>query len=141
MTPWLLTHARASDTAAKPPSTTSTTRRPGSPRRICLIMCRTQSTLVWCRDWSFCFTGRQRAVRKGIAQTRRAQGTGTRSIIDTHVRPNQWMTCFLVERTASREQPWAVILRPLRRSTGSSARTTTVAPAGTKHVMSTPSRI
>ena len=102
MTTWCLTQASASDTAAKPPSTTSTTRRPGSQRRTCLIICRTQSTLVLCRRWSFFLAGRHRAVRKGIAHTRRPQGTGTRSIIDTHFRPKQRMTCFLVERTASR---------------------------------------
>ena len=75
---------------------------PGSQRRTCFIICRTQSTLVLCRRWWRAWLGQHSAVRKGNAQTRWAQGTGTKSIITTHFRPKQWMTCFLEERTASR---------------------------------------
>jgi hypothetical protein len=39
MTTWLLTHARAGETAAKPPSTTRTSRRPGSQRRTYCSIC------------------------------------------------------------------------------------------------------
>ena len=46
---WLFTPANASETAAKPPSTTKTSGRPGSQRRACRISCRTSSTLVLCR--------------------------------------------------------------------------------------------
>ncbi len=46
--------------------------------------------------------GQHSAVRKGNAHTRRAHGTGTNSIIVTHFRPKHRITCFLVERTASR---------------------------------------
>ena len=49
MTTGCVTQAKASATAAKPPSTTKTSRRPGSQRRTCFIICRTQSTLVLCR--------------------------------------------------------------------------------------------
>jgi hypothetical protein len=62
----------------------------------------TQSMLVLCWRRSAFSAGQHRAVRKGNAHTRRFQGTGTRSIIATHFRPKQRMTCFLVERTASR---------------------------------------
>ena len=41
-------------------------------------------------------------VRKGKAYTRRLQGTGTKSIMEIHVRPKQRMTCCLLEGTASR---------------------------------------
>jgi hypothetical protein len=115
-----VTPARASDTAAKPPSTTKTSRCPGSQRRTGFIMCRTQSLLVLCRRPPFC-AGQHSPVRKGKAHTRRLQGTETKSLIDTHFKPKQRMTCFLGERTASRSHPLALILRPVRRSTVSSA--------------------
>jgi hypothetical protein len=102
MATWLFTQARASETAAKPPSTTNTNGRPGSQRRTCSTICRTQATLVLCRRGLPCSAGRHSAVRNGKAQTRRAQGTGTRSIITTHFKPKQRITCFFVERTASR---------------------------------------
>jgi hypothetical protein len=102
MTTCCFTHARASDTAAKPPSTTSTNRRPGSQRRTCFIICRTQSTLVLWRRRLAVSAGQHNAVRKGNAHTRRLQGTGTKSIIETHFRPKHRMTCFFEERTASR---------------------------------------
>jgi hypothetical protein len=58
--------------------------------------------LVLCRR-RLCFpAGRHSAVRKGNAHTRRLQGTGTNSIMDTHFSPKQRMTCFFDERTASR---------------------------------------
>jgi hypothetical protein len=81
-----------------------------------------------------------RFLTHGNAHTRRLQGTGTKSIIDTHFSPKHRMTCFLVERTASREHPLALIFRPERRSTVSSAPRTIVAPGGTRSVMSHPSR-
>ena len=64
----------------------------------------------WMRSWhrygffdvSGCFAGQHRAVKNGNAQTRRLQGTGTKSIIETHFSPKQWMTCVCEERTASR---------------------------------------
>jgi hypothetical protein len=102
MATWLFTQASASETAAKPPSTTNTNGRPGSQRRTCCIICRTQSTLVLCRRVLTCSAGRHSAVRNGQAHTRRAQGTGTKSIITTHFKPKQRMTCFFVDRTASR---------------------------------------
>lgn len=102
MVTWCVTQARASDTAAKPPSTTNTSRRPGRQRRACFIICRTQSTLVVCRRWPRFSAGQHSAVRHGRAHTRRAQGTGTQSIMLTHVRPTHRMTCFLLERPASR---------------------------------------
>ena len=89
MATWFLTQARARETAAKPPSTTSTGRLPGSQRRTCCIICRTQSTLVLCRRRPLCSAGQHNADRKGNAHTRCAHGTGTNSIIDTHFRPKQ----------------------------------------------------
>jgi hypothetical protein len=102
MTTRRFTQARASNTAAKPPSTTNTRRRPGSQRRTCFIICRIPSTLVLCRRVPRFVSGQQSAVNKGNAHTSRLQGTGTKSIMDTHFKPKQRMTCFLVERTASR---------------------------------------
>jgi hypothetical protein len=102
MVTWLFTQAKASETAAKPPSTTNTSGRPGSQRRTCRIICRTPSTLVLCRRGVAGSAGRQSAVSNGNAHTRRDHGTGTKSIITTHFKPKQWTTCFLVERTASR---------------------------------------
>ena len=96
----------------------------GSQRRTCCISCRTLSALVLGRRGPRRFSGQQRAVKQGNAHTRRLQGTGTKSIIDTHFRPKQRMTCFLLDRTASRSQPLAVLLRPERRSTVSSAPST-----------------
>jgi len=102
MTTWCVIHTSASDTAAKPPSTTNTSRGPGNQRRPCLIICRTQSMMVLCRRWGLFSAGRHRAVSNGNAHTRRLQGTATNSIIDPHFKPKQQLTCFWVERTASR---------------------------------------
>jgi hypothetical protein len=102
MVTWCLTQASASDTAAKPPSTTNTNRRPGSQRRTCFIICRTQSTLVLCRRRLDFSAGQHNTVRKGNAHPRRLQGTDTKSIIETHFSPKQRMTCLCEERTASR---------------------------------------
>jgi hypothetical protein len=98
----ILHAAQASDTAAKPPSTTNTSWRPGSQRRTCFIICRTQAMLVLCRRLPRVFSGQQSAVRNGNAHTRRLQGTGTNSIIATHFRPKHRMTWLFEERTASR---------------------------------------
>jgi hypothetical protein len=43
---------------AKPPSTTGTSRRPGSLRRTCFTICRIQSTLILCRCRFACPVGR-----------------------------------------------------------------------------------
>jgi hypothetical protein len=102
MTILLLTQASASETAAKPPSTTRTNRRPGSHRRTCCIICRTHSTLLFCRRRPPLSAGQHSAVRNGNTQIRRLQGTGPKSIMLTHLRPKPRMTCFLLERTASR---------------------------------------
>ena len=48
------------------------------------------------------------------------------------------MTCFLVERTASRTHPLALIWRPWRRATASPAPSTGVVPGGTGRVLSKP---
>jgi hypothetical protein len=141
MVTWRFTQAQARETAAKPPSTTNTSDRPGRQRRAGRLSCRTQSTLVWCRRGVVLSAGRPSAVSHGNAPTRRDQGTGTKRLMTTHVKPQPWMTCFLVERTASREQPVAVICRPLRRSPVSSAPSPMGAPGGTKLVMSRPQRI
>ncbi len=105
MATWCVTHAKASETAAKPPSTTNTHRRLGRQRRTCLIGGRTQSILVVCRRWVLFAAGQHSTLRNGNAHTRRAHGTGIKSIIETHFKPKQRMTCFLAERTASRSQP------------------------------------
>ena len=102
MVPRCFTQARASDTTAKPPSTTNTSWRSGNHRRTCFIICRTPSLLVLCRRGPRFVGGQQRAVKQGNAHTRRLQGTGPNSILDTHFTPKQRMTCLLVERTASR---------------------------------------
>jgi hypothetical protein len=47
-------------------------------------------------------SGPQSAVKNGSAHTRRLQGTGTNSIIETHFRPKHRMTWCFEERTASR---------------------------------------
>jgi hypothetical protein len=133
--------ASASATAATPPSTTHTKRRSGNHRRICCIICRTQSILVLCWRRSLGSAGQPSAVRHGNAPTRRLQGTDTHNIIATHRSPKQWMTCFLVERTASREQPLAAIFRPQRRSMVASAPSTIAAADGTSRGMSWPKSI
>jgi hypothetical protein len=102
MTTVCLTPAKATATAAKPPSTTNTSRQPGRQRRTWFSICRTPSTLVGCRRGPRCVSGQQRAVNKGHAHTRRLQGTGPHSRMDTHFQPKQRMPCFGVERTASR---------------------------------------
>jgi hypothetical protein len=101
-------------------------------------MCRTPSRLVLCRPRPCWSAGRASVVRKGNAHTRRLQGTRTHSLIDTHFRPKPRMTCFWLARPASRSQPLALIFRPERRSTVSSAPSTLVAPAGISHVISHP---
>jgi hypothetical protein len=141
MATWCLTQARARETAAKPPSTTSTSRLPGRQRRTRCIICRTHSTPVWCRRRPLGSAGQHHADRKGNAHTRCAHGTGPNSLIDTHFRPKQCMTWGLLDRTASRSHPLAVTFRPWRRSPVSAAPRTIVAPGGTKPVMSNPSRI
>jgi hypothetical protein len=70
MTTWCLTDAKASETVAKPPSTTRTSRRPGCYRRTCFIICRTQSRLVLCRRRLLFCAGQHKTVRKGNARTR-----------------------------------------------------------------------
>jgi hypothetical protein len=52
-----------------------------------------------CRRCGAFSAGRHKAVKNGNAHTRRDHGTGTKSLITTHVKPKPSMTCFLVERT------------------------------------------
>ena len=86
---------------------------PGTPT--CFIIGRTQSTRVLCRRRLDVPADQHNAVRQGRAHTRRLQGTGTKSIIETHFSPKQRMTCVCEERTASRSHPFALIFRPERR--------------------------
>jgi hypothetical protein len=102
MTTRLFTQARASHTAATPPSTTTTSRRPGSQRRTGFLICRAPSTLVVCRRVPRFVAGQQSALKQGNAHTRRLPGTGTKRIMATHFKPQPRMTGCLVERTASR---------------------------------------
>lgn len=101
MVTWLLTHIKASATAAKPQPTTRTRRCQGSQRLTCFSIPRTQFTLVLWSCWTWCRAGQHSVVRKGNADSRRAQGTGTKSIINTHFKLRQCTTCFLVEPVAS----------------------------------------
>jgi hypothetical protein len=87
------------------------------------------------------FGGQHKTGKKGNAHTRPARGTGTNNIVVTHFSPKHFTTCFCDDRTASRYQPLALIFRPLRRSTVSSAPNTSVAPGGTKAFTSNPSKI
>jgi hypothetical protein len=102
MTRVFLAHAQASETTAKPPSTTSTNPRPGSQPHTRIIICRAQSTPVLCRRLPSLFSGQQSALKNGNAHTRRLQGTGTNSIIETHFRTKHRVTWCFEERTASR---------------------------------------
>jgi len=106
MTTCCVTQAMASATAATPPSTANIRRRPGNQRRTCFIICRIQSTLVLCRRRLDFAAGQHNVARNGHAHTHRRQGTGTNSIIETHFKPKQRITCFLVEHTARDSSLW-----------------------------------
>ena len=131
VTPWRR-QARARFTAANPPSSTSTTRRWGNQRRTWRTICFTPSIAVWCARCRGADSGQPKTVRNGSALTRLFQGSGTRTIIATHFSPKHLTTTFREDRTASREQPLAWILRLWRRSTVSSATRTMGQSAGTR---------
>lgn len=95
MTTCWVTQASASATAAKPPSTTKTSLRPGSQRRPGGIICRPPSMRLLCRPrWAFS-AGQHSVVSKGHAHMRRAQGPGTNRLIDPHFKPKQRITGVL----------------------------------------------
>jgi hypothetical protein len=102
MTPCGVTQAKASDTAANPPSTTKTRRRHGSQRRTCCRLCRAQAMLVLCRRRVAVAAGQHHVVSKGRAHTRGLQGIGPKSILATHLKLTPWITGVVVERTAAR---------------------------------------
>jgi hypothetical protein len=118
-----------------------TSRRPGSHRRSWRISCRPHSTRGLGRRrvrWS---AGQPSAVRKGHVAPRQLQGPGTTRLLATHDRANQRSMGYGVERPTSRSHPWAALVRPPRRSTGSSAPRPIVAPGDTREVMRPPKRL
>ncbi len=130
--------APAARLTAKPPSTTTTRSRPGSQRCTCRIISLPPSTLGLCRRPC---PGGVRPAQGGQKRQRPyppTQCAGTNSIIDPHFKPKQWMTCFLMERTASDSALGGYLAAAAAFHRVVTPRTWSVAPGGTRQVTRSP---